>query len=101
MCPFMVIFKNRSAAINGLTLAPVAARKSGSHATLCWREADSNSWSRWLGASGSLPRISLDLGLFLLYLLGLIFERAGRPFGFGRLRLTLLLEPSRLPAINS
>src|SRR5438874_8976970 len=30
-----------------------------------------------LGASGSLRRISLDLGLCVLFLLGLIFERAG------------------------
>ena len=52
----------------------------------------------WLGASGSLPRISLDLGLFLLFLLCLIFERAGGPLGFERLRLTLLLELLRLLA---
>src|SRR5205807_4108732 len=33
----------------------------------------------WLEASGSLPRISVDLGLCLLFLIGLIFERDGGP----------------------
>ena len=50
------------------------------------------------GASGSLPRISLALGLCLLFLLGLIFDRALGRMGFARLRLTLLLELLRLPA---
>jgi hypothetical protein len=37
------------------------------------------------------------LGLCLLFLLGLIFERAGGPIRFGRLRLKLLFEGLRLP----
>src|SRR5207248_6768893 len=35
--------------------------------------------------NGVLERSCLDLGLSLRVLLGLPFERAGRPFGFGRL----------------
>src|ERR1700739_323898 len=49
-------------------------------------------------ASRVLDRTYLDLGLFSLFLPGLPFERAGRPLGFGRLGLTLLLELFRLPA---
>ena len=49
-------------------------------------------------ASRALDRSCLDLGLSLRLLLGLPFERAGRPMGFERLRLTVLIEFFRLPA---
>src|SRR5438045_8161112 len=85
---------HRSRTTIGFGCEPAAPSMSGS-----WPD------SRWFGmrsarrrASGALDHSCLDLGLCLSVLLGLPFERAGRPFGLGRLRLRLLVELFPLPA---